>query len=291
MFKSFIAWLDSYISREEPSSILKALIGLMAFAGLLGTIFGNQTIRVGAFVVVIVFVTSAILLLLADRRRLQRAYDVHRNLLALYCDFVIDNHPKPLISVADWRQVTHIQPNGDVKETLKIHAVALRREVHFIRLRAGSGWEQPEKYRREVKVIARSLTVNNLPGPQWHVTRSWRSADKMTSIVHFHQPVRRGEEVRFEVVRIWPRKCHPLMREGAVDSFTFKNSSLIRISNVEHTIVLPPGTSARYEAIGFNEGASAAPIRIAVNDDGTSFCFTAETLPEKDAVGIRLELK
>lgn len=291
MFKSFIAWLDSYISREEPSAILKALIGLMAFAGLLGTIFGNQTIRVGAFVVVVVFVTSVILLLVADRRRLQRAYDVHRNLLALYCDFVIDNHPKPLISVEDWRQVTHIHPNGDVRETLKIQAIALRREVHFIRLKAGSGWEQPEKYRREVKVIARSLTVNNLPGPQWHVTRSWRSTDKMTSIIHFHQPVRRGEEIRFEVVRIWPRKCHLLMREGAVDAFTFRNSSLIKISNVEHTIVLPLGTSARYEAVGFNEGDPDSPIRITVNDDSTSFCFTAETLPDKELVGIRLELK
>lgn len=291
MFKSFIAWLDSYISREEPSSILKALIGLMAFAGLLGTIFGNQTIRVGAFVVVVVFVTSMILLLVADRRRLQRAYDVHRNLLARYCDFVIDNHPKRLISVEDWRQVTQIHPNGDVRETLKIRAVALGREVYFIRLKAGSQWEQPEKYRRGVKVIARSLTVNNLPGPQWHVTRSWRSTDKITLIIHFHQPVRRGEEVRFEVVRIWPRKCLPLMREGAVDSFTFKNTSLIKIVNVEHTIVLPLGMSARYEAIGFNEGDPGSPLKITVSDDDASFCFTAKMIPEKESVGIRLELK
>ncbi len=26
MFKGFIAWLDYYISREEPSSLLKAMI-------------------------------------------------------------------------------------------------------------------------------------------------------------------------------------------------------------------------------------------------------------------------
>jgi hypothetical protein len=45
MFRSFIAWLDSYLSREEPSSVLKAIVGLMAFAGLLGTIFGNQAVR------------------------------------------------------------------------------------------------------------------------------------------------------------------------------------------------------------------------------------------------------
>ena len=38
MFKSFIAWLDTYLSREEPSTVLKAMVGLMAFAGLLGTV-------------------------------------------------------------------------------------------------------------------------------------------------------------------------------------------------------------------------------------------------------------
>lgn len=165
---------------------------------------------------------------------------MRRHLLAFYCDFLIDSPSRPIFSVAKWRQVTHIYPNGDVRETLEIRAVVLRREVHFIRLKAGSGWEQPEKYRREVKVVARGLAANNLLGPRRYVTRSWGAADKLTSIVHFHQPVRRGEEIRFEILRIWPRKCYPLMREGAVDSFTFKNTSLIKIANVEHAIVLPP---------------------------------------------------
>lgn len=178
-----------------------------------------------------------------------------------------------------------------MRETLKIRAVALRREVHFIRLKSGSGWEQSDKDRREVKVVARGLTVDDLPGPQRYVTRSWESMDKLTSIVHFHQPVRRGEEIRFEIVRIWPRKCFLLMREGAVDNFTFRNSSLIKISKVEHTIVLPLGASARYEPIGFDESVSGSPLRISVSDDETSFCFTAENLPEKELVGILLELK
>jgi hypothetical protein len=114
---------------------------------------------------------------------------------------------------------------------------------------------------------------------------------KLTSIVHFDQPVRRGEEIHFEIVRMWPRKCYLLMREGAVDSFTFRNSNLIKISKVEHKIVLPLGASARYEPIGFNEGVPGSPLGITVSDNETSFCFTADALPEKDSVGIRLELK
>jgi uncharacterized protein YacL len=108
MFRSFISWLDSYISREEPSAVLKAIIGLMAFAGLLGTLFGNQAIRTGAFVAVVVFVVSTILLLLADRRHLKLAHDTHRFLLARYCDFVIDNSPDPLVSIETWNQRIHI---------------------------------------------------------------------------------------------------------------------------------------------------------------------------------------
>ena len=175
MFKSFIAWLDAYISREEPSSILKALVGLMAFSGLLGTIFGNQAIRVGAFAVVMVFVASLILLLLADRRRLRRGYDLHRKLLERYCDFVIDNSSEPLVSINEWIQTVFVHRNGDVRERLTLKAVALRESVYFIRFLEGSGWSQPEKYRRRVRAKARSLRVNGHSGPRWHVTRSWRS--------------------------------------------------------------------------------------------------------------------
>jgi hypothetical protein len=148
MFKGFIAWLDSYISREEPSSVLKAMVALMAFAGLLGTIFGNQAIRAGAFVVVIVFVMSVVLLLLADRQHLSQSYDTHRSLLARYCDFIIDHSSEPLVAIDTWRQKVYVQPNGDVREVLVLKAVALRERVYFIRLTAGSGQEQPEKYRR-----------------------------------------------------------------------------------------------------------------------------------------------
>ena len=99
----------------------------MAFAGLLGTIFGNQAIRVGAFVVVIVFVVSVILLLLADRRHLQQNYGEAHELLTRYCDFVVENSSEPLVSIEAWDQVVYVQPNGDVDEVITIRAIALRR--------------------------------------------------------------------------------------------------------------------------------------------------------------------
>jgi hypothetical protein len=291
MFKSFIAWLDLYISRETPASVLKSLVGLMAFAGLLGTIFGNQAIRVGAFVVVIVFVVSVILLLLADRRRLQQDHGVTRELLTRYCDFIVDNSSKPLVSVEAWNQVVYIQPNGDVKEVITIKAVALRERVYFIRLTAGSRWDQPERYRRNVKVIARSLTVNNSAGPQWIVTTSWRSSDKLTAVLHLHAPIKQGEEVRFEVARSWPAKCRPMMRDGTVESFTFCFSRLLDTRHVDYKIVLPAGFDAIHEPIGHLEPDACLSVEGERDQEGRRvFTFHADLVPADKMVGIRLEL-
>jgi hypothetical protein len=291
MFKSFIAWLDYYISREEPSSVLKAMVGLMAFAGLLGTIFGNQAIRTGAFVVVIVFVAFTMLLLLADRRHMKHAFDTHRMLLARYCDFVIDKSPDPLVSIEAWRQRVYIQANGDVREVLILKAVALREEVYFIRLRAGSRWDQPEKYRRDTKIIARSLTVNGAPGPRWNVTNNWQSTQKINSILHLHQPIRRGEEILFEVVRTWPAKCLPLIH-GEAEDFTFRTSPLLNIKLVEYCVVLPSGFDAVYELIGSGESAVQMSAETDCDMEGRRiFTWRADKVPARTNLGMRLELK
>jgi hypothetical protein len=291
MFKSFITWLDSYISNEEPSSVVKAMVGLLAFAGLLGTIFGNQAIRAGAFVAVITLAVSAVLLLLADRRRLKRAYDTHRMLLARYCDFVINSCPEPLISVQAWRQRVYVQRNGDVREVLTLKAIALRKNVYFIRLKAGSYWEQPEKYRRGVKIIARSLTINGTTGPHWNVTTSWLSAQKVSPILHLHQPIKRGQEILFEVVRIWPAKCLPLVR-GEPEEFIFHTSHLLEIQHVEFGIVLPVGLDAVYELIGSEEPDVQLSIDTEHDQEGRRvFVWHADKVPTRTTVGMRLELK
>lgn len=291
MFKSFIAWLDAYISHEEPSSILKAIIGLLTFAGLLGTVVGNQAVRTGAFVVVIVFVTSAMLLLLADRRRLKRAYETNRSLLTRYCDVMIESCTGPAVSIETWQQDVYVHPNGDVKEVITIKAVALRERISFIRLTAGSRWDQPEKYRRGVKVTARSLTPTGDPGPRWNVTTPWISAQKMASILHLHEPIRRGEEVLFEMIRTWPAKCLPLLR-GETEEFSIRASSFLVIQQATYSVVLPSGFDAAYELIGSTEPGAQLSTHTACDREGRkTFAWHAKNVPAWTRVGIRLELK
>lgn len=291
MFKSFIAWLDFYISRENPASVLKSLVGLMAFAGLLGTIFGNQAIRVGAFVVVIVFVVSVILVLLADRRRSMQQLGIYRKLLTRYTDFVRDNSSDPLVSVESWDQTVYLRPNGDVREVLVIKAIALRERVYFVRMTAGSRWEQPERYRRNVDVAARGLTVNGSSGTRWNVTTSWTSSQKMTAVLHLHEPVKQGEEIHFEVVRVWPGKCRPLMREQAAEEFIFRSTSLLVIRQVNYTIVLPEGFEAIHEPIGQHHPDVNLAVLSHRDKEGRSvFAWSADLVPADTAVGIRVEL-
>lgn len=157
MLKSFINWLDSHISREEPSSVIKSLIGLMTFAGLLGTVFGNQAIRVGAFIVVIMFVLSVILALLADRRRLTKVCEWQRAQITRYCTHLVESNPDPQFSIDCWRQWVFVQPNGDVREVLNLNALVLSERAYFIRFTARSLWNQPQKYLDDVQVTIRNI--------------------------------------------------------------------------------------------------------------------------------------
>lgn len=288
MLDSFITWLDSYISREHPSAVVRAMVGLMAFAGLLGTISGTQAIRAGAFVVVIVVAVSTVLTLLADRRRLTRENDTNRSLLTRYCDSIAKSGADPIVRIEHWRQRVEVQPNGDVTETLTLTAVALRKQVEFIRLTAGSRWDQPERFRRRVQVIARSLTVNGVPGTRWNVTTSWKSTQKLTSVLHLHVPIKKGETIMFEVTRTWPAKCRPLMRDGGAESFTLQATSLLDVQHVEYTIVLPLGAEALYEEIGAGE----PDVQLTTDaGGGRIFTWRADKMPALTEIGIRLELK
>jgi hypothetical protein len=288
MLDSFIAWLDSYVTREQPSTIVRAMIAMMTFAGLLGTLSGQQAIRVGAFVVVVVSALSAVLVLLADRRRLVRENETNRVLLSRYCDAIANNSVEPLVRIENWRQRVEVQPSGDVTETLTLRAVALREEVPFIRLTAGCRWDQPDRYRRRVKVIARSATINGVAGTKWNVTSSWKSIQKLTSVLHLHIPIKRGQMITFEVTRTWPAKCRPLMRDGRAEDFTLETTALLETQHVDYTVVLPPGFEAVYEEIGTGE----PDVQLSTDaDGGRIFTWRADKVPTLTKVGIRLELK
>lgn len=291
MLRNFSAWLDSYISRKEPAALLRVLVVLMAVAGVVGAAFDRSSIRGGAIVGVVVLGLFALVVLLADRHRLQGKHEAHRELLARYCDFVIANRVAPLVSISTWHHKVYVQPNGDVREVAMIKAVALRDEVHFIRFHLGSEWGQPEEFRRNVTVHARGIDLDGVPGPQWNVTSTWLSDDKLNTIVHFRSPVRLGEEVRLEMVRFWPAKCLPLMRHGAAEDFFFRATDLLQIQQFEYQVILPLGFDVLHEPIGFTEPNDHTSIDSFTDTEGRRVVVCrAMRLPRLHSVGMRLEL-
>jgi hypothetical protein len=291
MLRNFSAWLDSYISRKEPRALLRVLVVLMAVAGVVGAVFDHPAIRGGAIVGVVVLGVFSLTILLADRHRLQGKHEAHRELLTRYCDFVIENRMAPLVSISTWHHKVYVQPNGDVREVAMIKAVALRDEVHFIRFHLGSEWDQPEEHRRNVTILARGIDLDGAPGPQWNVTSTWLSDDKLNTIIHFHSPVRLGEEIRLEMVRFWPAKCLPLMRHGAAEDFFFRTTDLLQIQQFEYQVILPLGFDVLHEPIGFSEPDAHTSIDAYTDTEGRRVVVCrALRLPKLQSVGMRLEL-
>jgi hypothetical protein len=293
MLKGFVAWLDSYIAERGVSVAVANLVGVLSFAGLLGTVFGSQVIRVGAFLAVGILLLVGTLFLLSDRRRLQREFDIHRKLLDRYCSFIVTHRPEPRLLVKEWDQTVHIQHNGDVHERITLKLVALREEVQFIRLYAGSEWEQPEKHRNKVRIRARSLKLNGKPGPHWTVTKSWLSSKRMAMIVHPHSPIKQGDETGLEIERTWPGKCRPIMRNGDAENFHFHSGKVMQIAKVTYRVVFPGKFNVAYEAIGFlDDRKTGTYITSSQDKEGrTVITLHVDHIPTDAKYGMNLDIE
>lgn len=292
MLRNFMAWLDSYTSRNEPGLVLRGLVLGMAVVGVLGALFDDRLIRGVAIVGVVVLGVSALGVLLVDRYRLQVGDEAQRQLLTRYCDFLAENSTAaPLVLIESWHHKVYVEANGDVREIAMIKAVALRDEVHFIRFHLGSDWDQPEEYRRNVTVKARGVGLDGMVGPQWKVTNTWLSDAKLNSIVHFRSPVRRGEVVRLEMVRYWPAKCRPLMRQRVAEDFYFRTTELLQIQQIEYQVILPLGFDVTHRPIGFTVPDEHTSIDAYTDTEGRRVVVCrAARLPKRRNVGMRLEL-
>ncbi len=289
MFRSFVAWLDNYMSGEEPSSLLKSLFGLLSFSVLLGAITGNVAIRAGALAAVLLFVLYAFLALVADRRRLLRHNEKNRRLVSKYCN-IMKSRLASEWAVTKWDQLVKIDSNGDTVQIMTIHAVSECDLLEFYRLSVGADWEQPEKYRKRVKLKVRSVDIAGADGPKCDVTTSWTSDNKLEALVHLPVPVANGEEFRVVMEWEWPAKCRPLMREGTSEEFCM---NLTRVTQkLRYRVQLPGKLDVYLAPVGFRNGEPGYSLKSARTKAGhTEITLNATSVPSLRKVGMRLELK
>ncbi len=272
-----------------------AVVAGVAVAAIMVAIIGNGGPRVAATVVAIVCAVGVVFAFLVESRAAGRAARDCGQLVTRYCDFVVGNDSAArqglLASVEIWHQKVHIQPNGDVREVVVLEAVAERDEVYFIRFHLGSEWDQPEKYRRNVTINADNIEIDGRATRHWSMTNSWLTAARLTSIVHFHSPVRMGQVIRMEMTRFWPAKCLPLMRGGAAEQFVFRTTELLRIRHLEYHVTLPTGFDAVYEPVGFTQPDNRMSVDGYTDVGGRRvFICRVTELPEQRTVGMRLAL-
>jgi hypothetical protein len=288
MLKSFIGWLDDYLTGNGPPAIVKGSLGILSFAGLMGALIGSSAIRSGIVLAAALTLSSLVLLLLTDRRSLKLRNELHRRLVSHYCDFIVERlDPSP--QVISWRQVTTISPRGDTQEEVVIRAKTLTDHLQFFRLRIGPGWDQPQKYRRRIAVNVRSLSVVDVPGTRLDITSSWLPNGKLDILAHFHTPPRSGSEIRLTMDWTWPGKCIPLMVHKEPDSFVFDFTQ--PVVHAIQKIILPAGYDAYHEPIGFREKEPGFSVEKSIGDQRqVQFVFEAHQLDANHKVGVRLEL-
>jgi hypothetical protein len=288
MLRSFVGWLDSYLAGEEPAAVVKAAIGLMSFAALLGVILGSTAIKLGALVTVLLVFLSIMLMLLRDRARLRRQLEDYARVVARYGDAILDQR-KPAMRLVRLEHVAVVERNGDVKEFIRMRVVALKKELQFIPHIAGPVWHQSEAQLRKVKVEVRGLSVDGKRGTKWFVTKSLREG-KLRLQAHLNSPAPMGSEVFLEIVRDWPGKCVPLMRLRQPDWFTYDYTR--PTDYLSYVVILPPGVDVYCEAIGFTQGAPGFSLEAMVNTEGcTQVTLIATNVPVDRRIGMLLEIK
>lgn len=288
MLDKFVQWLDDLLADEGAAAVVKAVLGLMSFAVLLGAVFGNAAVKAGAFVTTVFVVLSLGLVLLARQRVLKRQAEEDVALIERYSRIVADDR-HPSYQVIKWEEHYVIEANGDARKLVTIRAKVLN-DFRVLRLVEGCRWPQPARDRRHVRVTVRKLRVSDLPGASLSTTKAWVADGRMVLIAHVSRPPEVGSEINIAVEFDWPGMCTPLMRERKPDDFTLRFRT--RAAYASCKVVLPRGCDAYLEPVGFEEDENGFYTGSSTSEDGRPvFLFDGFDLPEHRDVGMRLELK
>ncbi|WP_367130449.1 hypothetical protein [Saccharothrix sp. HUAS TT1] len=289
MLTRFIIWLDDILADEGSPAIVKAALGILSFAVLLGALLGNTAVKAGALVVALLVLLSAGLVLLADRRATLRRLETQWQLVAHYTKLASDGSP-PEYRVVDWDEFLTVEPNGDTRKRLTMRAQVLVDGLWSIRQVHGCGWPQPARFRRRVVVVVRKLLVDGAPGPRMSSTSAWDAEGRFVLITHFRSALPRGSSFGIVVECDWPGMCAPLMRDRRPDDFTL--SFRTPVVRARYLVALPPGSDAYLEPVGFSEEEDGFGIVRTVDPGGRPvFGIESTAVPLHTRVGMRIEVK
>jgi len=289
MLKGFIEWLESHLIKAGVLGLAEGALAILAFGGIMSALLGTTAVKASAIVVVLLANLGTFIILLSSRRELRRRSERDQLLLGHYCRVLRDRSDFSW-RVITWSEVITIKANGDSSTVVTVKAIVESAFLDFFRLCLGAIWNQPQRYRKRVKVSARSLEIDGIGGARYEVTSSWMPDGRLEFLAHFKSPLNLGEKIELTVELEWPGKCIPLIRYREPEEFRvhFRN----RVEMAHYVVVLPEGVESYCQPIGFVPGENRNVIKSSRNRSGQQeISFTAYDLPAREVVGMRLDLK
>lgn len=289
VLRSFIAWLDGYLTRAGVVGLVEGGLGVIAFGGALSVVLGDAVAKAGAVVAVLLASLGLVLLLAASRAELRRRSELCERLLIGHCRaFLQDNQSSWRLT--RWIEHQRIDDNGDAVAQVTVHAVVTCDRLRFYRFCVGSGQNQPLKTRRRVHVQVRSVAVEGIGGTRHEVTRHWVDDGRMEVLVHFPVPIHCGNEFSMLIEMYWPAKSARLMGDRLPDDFCVRVKPPLNL--LEYTVVLPAGEEAFYDPIGFRSDDSHFLLVSRCNSSGCQeISLVGRDVPIDGRLGMRVDLK
>ena len=288
MLKGFISFLDDYLAEAGLIGLAKAVLGILAFGGVLSVLFGSNAFKAATLLVCVLCTLGLLTMLISRCTGLRHRVDRCQALLTHYCDLIYDQSDY-LWRVDRWEESIKVAKNGDVTGSILVQALTESDELHFCRLRIGANWPQPEKYRRRVRVTASSIEVDGAGGTRWDQTLNWLSDGRLEVLAHFRSaPPKKGDELTLRLEFEWPGKAAPLMRFGEPDEFVMTMGRPLAYFSYE--VELPADVKVRYDAVGLKRGIDCFELSRPAGEPPV-VRLVARDIEADRRIGMRLDLK
>lgn len=289
--RGFLNWFGGRLSDAGLIRPVEILLGAMALSGTFWIFFGSGSLEF-ALVAVVLMVSTVGLIVLIIRERLSsgKRHKVDQELLHEYSSELF-RRTDSAWQLTKWEQRTVIDKRGDTQQTIAASAIVVKSPgLRLYRFNVGAGWDQPEQYRRRVKVHLGGVEVENVEDQAARLTTRWLASGKLEVYVHFSRPMARGKRFRVVAVLDWPGKCIPLMLDRIPDEFRYVASRFL--DELAYAVVLPSEADVVLDLLGFDPDDENCSLVKTRNDSGQlEIELHAVNIKPPRVVGMRLDLK
>lgn len=284
---SLLESLQDHVSNTGLIGVTEAVLGVLGFAGLASTLFGEPAIKAGAVVATLVAILGLLVVLATSRSRLQSRNQTLEGLIQHYC-YALENRYHHMWRTKSWRQVIVIDDQGNTTEEISCTIVADSEFVDYFSIWCGTGWAWPSHLQKKVRYHLATAKNGAEGGVRPTVTDCWYDRDQLAINVHLREPLPKGSEAAFDLAMSWPLKCVGLARRGEPEEFarTFPGP----VESLHYTVELPRGCPARVDTIGLKNGDTKYKLKsTTARGGGRRIILTVEGISADQRVGMRID--